>query len=336
MGIEEPGEMSTVSARITCEGQNFNMISQFERYGFLGEVHLYTFRNLFKNDVPLGSEVFDQLQKMHSAGDVHEMGLGTKTIKIHEFKVTNSGHAEILFQMTDPSIPDNVLSDRLSGGLRVASRNANEDPAVSAHMVVDLDSKFDKERKYPACVENIDYLSRSLMIQYFNQWMASKLSQKKVRKGEKEAKTYQPRIEFVAPTSQTIQEALERGGVLKGVKWVEDKVVEQTFGDKSYPVVKRTDVGMVVKNRPTGDAAKKVLSDLWDEAKGQQPKAIKVTIEDENERSKTVGIDPSKNNVLSNVFIPQAQFDRFETPMAMCEANIRTDLVSKMKKALIP
>jgi len=312
------------------------MISQFERYGFLGEIHLYTFRNLFKNEVPLGSDVFAQLQSFHSANDVHEMGMGTKSIRIHEFKIANTGHAEVLFQMTDPSIPDNVLSDRKNRKLRVASRNPTEDPAVSAHMVVDLDSKFDKDRKYPTCIENIDYLSRSLMIQYFNQWMAAKLTQQKIRKGEKEAKTHQPRIEFVASNSQTIQDALENGGVLRGVKWVEDEVDQQTFGDKSYPVVKRTDVGMVVKNRPTGDAAKKVLSDLWGKAKGQKPKAIKVTIEDENEKLKTVGIDPNKNNVLSNVFIPQARFDNFKPPMAMCEGKLRSDLVSKMKKALIP
>ena len=310
------------------------MISQFERYGFLGEVHVYTFRNLFRNQVPLGLQLFNDLHALHSAGSIHVMNRAPKSIRIQEFQITNSRYAEILFQLTDPSIPDNVLSDRKSGGLRVAKRNPTEDPAVSAHMVVDLNSKFDTARKYPACIENIDHLSRSLMIQYFNEWMAAKLSQKKTRKGEKEARVFQPRFEFVAPASQTIQDALDNGGVLRGVKWVEDEIDEQTFGDKSYPVVKRTDVGMKVKNRPTGDAAKKMLAGLWKKAKGQQPKAVKVTIEDENSRLKTVGVDPSKNNVLSSIFIPQAQFDNFSPPMAMCEANIRGDLTAKMKQAL--
>lgn len=312
------------------------MISQFERYGFLGELHVYTFRNLFKNQVPLGLQLFKDLHALHSAGHVHTMNRAPKSIRIHDFQISNSRYAEILFQLTDPSIPDNVLSDRKSGGLRVAKRNATEDPAVSAHMVVDLNPKFDKGRKYPTCIENIDYLSRSLMIEYFNQWMAAKLSQQKVRKGEKKAKTFQPRFEFVAPASQTIQDALDNGGVLHGVKWVEDEIQEQTFGDKSYPVVKRTDVGMKVKNRPTGDAAKKMLSGIWQKAKGQQPKAVKVTIEDENEKLKTIGIDPSKNNVLSSVFMPQAHFDDFRSPMAMCEGRIRGDLIAKMKQALIP
>lgn len=312
------------------------MISQFERYGFLGELRVYTFRNLFKNDVPLGSQLFTDLYKLHHAGGAHVMSKAPKTIRIHEFQISNSRYAEILFQLTDPSIPDNVLSDQKSGELRVAKRKPTEVPAVSAHMVVDLNTKFDNGRKYPTCIENIDHLSRSLMIQFFNEWMSAKLSQQRTRKGEKEAKIFQPRFEFVAPVSQTIQDALESGSVLRGVKWVEDEIEEQTFGDKSYPVVKRTDVGLKVKNRPTGDTAKKILSKLWDKAKGQQPKAVKVTIEDENERLKTVGIDPSKNNVLSNVFIPQAHFDDFKPPMAMCEENIRGDLTAKMKQALNP
>lgn len=270
------------------------MISQFERYGFLGELRVYTFRNLFRNEIPLGFQLFKNLHELHHAGAAHLMNKVPKTIRIHEFQISNFRYAEILFQLTDPSIPDNVLSDRKSGGLRVAKRSPTEDPAVSAHMVVDLDPKFDNERKYPACIENIDYLSQSLIIQFFNEWMAKELALQKIRKGEKEAKTFQPRLEFVAPVSHTIQDALDNGGILRCVKWVEDEIAEQTFGDKSYPVVKRTDVGLRVKNRPTGDTAKKILADLWDKARGHRPKAVKVTIEDENERLKTVGIDPSK------------------------------------------
>lgn len=268
------------------------MISQFERFGFLGGMRAYTYRNLFKNDVPTGLEVFTQLHGLHNGGSVHVMGSGRKSIKIHQFDISASGHAEVLFHMTDPSIPDNVLSDRKSGGLRVAGRTVTEDPAVSAHMVIDLNSSYDLSRTYPTCIENIDYLSRSLMVQYFNEWMAARLSKSKVRKGEKEARAHQPRFEFVAPGSQTIQSMLDNGGVLKGVKWVEDELVEQSFGDKAYPVVKRTDVGMTVKNRPTGAAAKKILGDIAATALGKRPKAVKVTIEDGNERTKTVGIDP--------------------------------------------
>lgn len=66
----------------------------------------------------------------------------------------------------------------------------------------------------------------------------------------------------------------------------------------------------------------------------KQKKKIKVTIVDENDRIKTVPIDPMKTNVLSNIFIHQDRFDGFVKPMAMCEAAIRKDLVSKMKASI--
>lgn len=309
------------------------MISQFERYGFLGEFKIYTYRNLFPNQVPTAKDLFAQLKNLHKT-QAHTLDRPPRKLRIEKFRITDNGYAELLFHLTDPNIPDNVLANRTNGKLRTLKRNPSEDPAISAHIVINLSSDFDQSRYYPSCIENMDYLPRSLVIQFFNEWMASTLSQQVVRKGEKEAKTFQPRFEFVAPASQTIQDSLENGGVLKGVKWVEDELVEQTFGDKAYPVVKRTNVGMTVKNRPSGAAAKQVLADLYGKITGQKPKTIKVTIQDENDREKTVSLDPARSNVLSNIFIPQAHFDNFSSPMDMCEANIRDELVKKMREAL--
>lgn len=310
------------------------VISQYERYAFLGELRVKTYRNLFRNEVPTGINVFRSLKRMHEGGKSHEMSFLLKIIKIHDFSISNSNYAEILFQMTDPGIPDNVLSDRVSGDLRIAARHSTEDPAVSAHVVVNLSNDYDNARLYPACIENIDYLPKTLIMNYFNQWIAQNLTDKKIRGGEKEARIYRPVLEFVAPASQTIQEALDRGGVLRGVKWVEDKMEQNAFGDKAYPVEERKDVALIVKNGPTGDMAKKILKGLWNRARGHQPKSIKVTIEDNNSRTKVVTLDPNLNNVLANVFIPQVYFDNFEPPLAMCEAKPRADLLSKMRRAL--
>lgn len=310
------------------------MISQIERFVFLGEVRLKTFRNLFMNDVPTAMSVFSELLKLHSGGNSHTLSLPPKELKLVEFKISNSRYAEMLFRMTDPSIPDNVLSDRQHGTLRTAARMPTEDPAVSAHVVVDLSASHDHERLYPTAIENIDFLPRSLIVNYFNEWMTNELSETRERPEKKDKKTYQPRIEFVAPHSQTIAGALESGGVLTGVKWVEDRMEQKSFGDQAYPIEQRTDVAIKVKNRPTGDAAKKILTGAWDKARGKHPKTFKVTIEDENDRSKTIGIDPTKNNVLSNLFIPQVRIDNFASPAAMCEGAIRGDIIQKMKSSL--
>lgn len=309
-------------------------ISKDERYGFVGEIKISTFRNYFREAVPKGHDVFYKLKEGFTSGNNYVLKMDARTVEIKDFSISNSRHAELLFKMTDPGIPDNVWSDRTNGKLRPALRTATEDPAVSAHVLVDLADTFDVSRAYPTCIENIDYLPRSLIIQFFNEWLAKTLAEKRIRHGELAPKIFQPRFEFIAPTTQTIQDALDKGGILRGVKWVESNLTENTFGDKAYPVEKRTDIGLIVRNRPTGDAAKGLLSSLWEGIRGKNPKTIKVLIEDENDRIKTIGIDPSKNNVLSNIFIPQKRFGEFYKPMAMCEASIRKDLIKKMKSAI--
>ena len=311
------------------------MISQHERYAFLGELRVYTYRNLFKNNVPNGLGLFQQIEKQHSSGDSHILTQPPRELKLTQFRFSNTNYAELLFRITDPSIPDNVLSDRTSGTLRTAERKATEDPAVSAHVLVNLDPKFDAAKLYPTCIENIDFLPRSLVVQFLNEWFEATLSEERDRPEKKDKKVYRPRVEFVAPHSHTIAGALDSGGVLTGVKWVEDKMVQKSFGDQAFPIEQRTDVAIKVKNRPTGDAAKKILTDAWGKARGKHPKTFKVTIEDENDRTKTIGIDPSRNNVLSNLFIPQERLDDgFSNPMSMCEPSLRSDLVSKMKAVL--
>lgn len=310
------------------------MLSSIERFGFLGLIYIHTYYNLFQNNVPTAANLFDELLRRHDKNP-YAFNQSTKTIKIREFKISNSKYAEILFQMTDPSIPDHVLSDRDSGDLRTAERKQNEDPAISAHVLIDLNSPHDQRRSYPTCIENIDYLPRSLIIRFFNEWMAGCLSEERTDTKTGKKKTFRPVVNFIAPLSQTIEQLLDNGGTLNGVQWVEEKLEDNALGDKAYPIQRRKDVRLKVMNMPTGPAAKEILRTVLPKDLTMLNRSIKVTIEDNNDRLKTIAIDPSKNNVLSNVFIPQAHFSGFNKPLKNCESNLRVDLLEKMKKALI-
>jgi len=210
----------------------------------------------------------------------------------------------------------------------------NEDPAISAHVVVDMRGKFDQARSYPMCIENIPHLPRSLIIQFFNELFTNEFTQKKPWGKKREMKPYRPRVEFVAPVSQTLDGVLSNGGVLKGVKWVEDEMINAPFADKAYPIESHRDIAVNVKNRPTGATAKRYLKSLYDTARGKQPAKMKVTIEDRNERSKTISIDLHKNNILSNFFIAQELLSGFNPTLAMCEKDIRKDMTTKMRQVL--
>jgi len=310
------------------------MVSQFDRYAYVGNIYVHTYRNLFKNDVPLGLDLFTKLKTLFDEQDRFILSRPPKNIFIKEFELTADRYAEILFHAIDPSIPDNVLANRNDGTLRKAQRKDDEDPAISAHVLIDLDEKFNQSREYPALIENVDYLSRSYIVQFMDAWMDFTLSEDRLRPGEKATQKYRPTIKFHASPSQKIQNILEAGGVLKGVKYVETQLEEQTFGDEAYPVIKRKDIGITVKNRPGGNKAVAMLKSFWESIRAENPETFKVIIEDTNHRSKTLKIDTRKNNILSNFFISQVLLNEFGTPLAMCEENIRRDVIDKMKSNL--
>lgn len=310
------------------------MLSQFERYAFVGDLKVFTYRNYFKDAVPTGLELFTALKQKFDKGETYSLTLAPRTFLLHSFSISNSGFAELLFHMIDPSIPDNVLKDRKSNALRKNKRKPNEDPAVSAHFVVNLNAKFDSVRSYPTCIENIDYLPKTMMVSFLNHWMAAKLREERTRPQEKIPKIWQPKLDFIAPASQTIQGALNSGGALTGVKWVDEKMVENAFGDDAYPVHSRKEVVLTVENKPRKNAGIEVLKSIWGKIKESHPSNLKVIIEDSHGRSKTIGTDPQKSNVLSNIFIPQEHFTGFSTPLEMCESSLRTDLVAKMKDTI--
>jgi hypothetical protein len=109
---------------------------------------------------------------LQAQGSAHVQSLDKKTLEIVEMKITKGDHAELLFRIVGPDISDNVLLDRTNGKLQTSKRMVTQDPAVSAHVLIDFSSAHDQKKRYPCAVENIDFLSGSLMNSYSNLWMA--------------------------------------------------------------------------------------------------------------------------------------------------------------------
>lgn len=309
------------------------MLSQSQRFGYVGEFRIRTSRNFFPNDVPTAADFFGGVLALFSKGKLVPHIYERKTLKISDIRI-QSGYAIILLRLTDPDIPDNDLADRTSGNLRRVARKPSEDPAVSAHVVVDIGLGGDVSRSYPTCIENVGFLSRSLIVSFFNEIAASHMKKMCPRPGRNDVKPHQPRLDFVAPLSQTIGGALDGGGVLVGVKLVKQKVVDGALGDIAFPVERRDDVFLKVKNRPTGSNAKSVLKKVWDRLRDEHPKKVMVQVEDENSKVKSIPADLARNDILSNFFIHQELFGPLTPPMAMCEPSIRSDLVAAMKRVL--
>lgn len=309
------------------------MASQFERFGYVGEVEISTYRNFFENQVPTGRQLFTDLDAVRKRTGLKKEQIGNKIIWVKEISI-GSKFCEILFYMSNPDIPDNDVLHRRSGSQRRMARLADEDPVASSHMVINIDATHDMRRAYPACIENSGYIGRSYHLAHLCYLSASHLSKQVPRPSKGDTKLFQPRVSFIASTANTIGEALQNGGILKGVSWVSERIVDGALGDAAHPVRKRERVDIKVANAPTGGSAESILKKIWNDVRARQPKKVLVEVEDDFGKVKNVAADVHVKDVLSNAFIPQQFFNGFSTPLGMCEGYIRKDLTSKMRDHL--
>lgn len=310
------------------------MMSIFERDTYVGELVLYTYYDRFPNDVPTAKSVFDQLVQLFNKKKLKAIPYHSKTVSLKEIDLSDKGYAKLLFWSIDPEIPDPDYAHQKTGARRTATRNADEDPVLSAHVLINIDSKHDRHRRYPMTIEDVDNLPRSLVIDFFNQAFADHFSEERIKKGETTKTTFRPRSKFEAPYSHTLAGVLDNGGVLKSVKWVEQGVPSTTFGDTSHPVVETKDVVMSVKNKPTGKKAANMVRSIYDATKSKSLKKITVSIEDEYSNPKTLRLDIRRNDVLSSFFLKRVTLKGFSTPLGLSEDTFRDDMLSKMKKVL--
>lgn len=310
------------------------MMNILERDTYVGELVLYTYYDRFPNEVPTAKAVFDELVKLFNKKKLKAIPYHSKTISLKEIDLSNKGYVKLLFWSIDPEIPDPDYAHKKTGVRRTASRNADEDPVLSAHVLIKIDSGHDQSRRYPMAIEDVDNLPRSLIIDFFNLAFADHFSEERVRKGDTVKTTYRPRAKFEAPYSHTLAGVLKNGGVLKSVTWVEQGVPNTTFGDTSHPAVETKNVVLSVQNKPTGNKAKNMIKSIYDAAKSKSLKKITVSIDDEYSNPKTLRLDIRRNDVLSSFFLKRITLTGFSTPLGLSEDTFRDDMLAKMKKVL--
>jgi hypothetical protein len=310
------------------------MMSILERDAYVGELVLYTYYDRFPNDVPTAKSVFDVLVQLFNKKKLKAIPYHSKTISLREIDLSDKGYAKLLFWSIDPEIPDPDYAHKKTGARRTATRNTDEDPVLSAHVLININSSHDRDRRYPMTIEDVDNLPRSLIIDFFNRAFADHFSEERIKKGETTKTTFMPRAKFEAPYSHTLAGVLNNGGVLKSVKSVERGVPSATFGDTSYPVVETKNIVLNVKNKPTGNKAARMLKSIYDARKSKSLKKITVSIDDEYGNPKTLRLDIRRNDVLSSFFLKRVTLEGFSIPLGLSEDTFRNDMLVKMKKVL--
>lgn len=310
------------------------MMSILERDTYVGELVLYTYYDRFPNDVPTAKSVFNDFVQLFNKRKLKAIPYINKTITLHDIDLSDHGYAKLLFWLTDPDLPDRDYAHHKTGVRRTATRNSDEDPVLSAHVLIRIDASLDRDRRYPMAIEKVDDLPRTLTIDFINRAFNDHFAEDRAKKGVKGKVKYMPRAKFDAPYSHTLDGVLRNGGVLKSVTSVERAVPSTTFGDPSYPVLENKDVKLSVSNKPTGQPAVDLIRSIYQSKKSKSLKKLTISIDDEYGNPKTLPLDIKRNDILSSFFLKRVTLSGFANPLGLSEDTFRKDMIDKMKKVL--
>lgn len=320
--------MSTAKA-VTIE--NHFMLRQDERYAFICETRMYTYRNSFAP--PTARETLEDLQGLLGSEETITRSYGNRRFSLVELQVQKDS-AHLLFRLSDPNIPDNILENEQDMSLRPSERRKGETPAISAHLVIDISSHHDSTSAYPTAIENVDYISISLIRVFLNDVLAAYFTTKREKTPGGKKLQYSPRIHIAGHQSKTIENVLQKGGVVKGMRFETSVTTDDGFGEGKYSVTKTSGVYLKVDGRPTGNAALDWAQKRYSEWRGHGLKKAKIVIESDSGKTKTAPLDVQRENIGANFFILQEKLDDFGTPLKSCEESIRDEMVTKMKSKM--
>lgn len=257
-----------------------------------------------------------------------------------KFKLTKS-HAIFLFQMRDPNIADQIQKDKKTRKSRSFNRKDGEAPTVSLHMVVSFTPTGKTGDCYSAFIENIPGIGRGAIIQYLIELFKQNFSgtfiptAPKDKKGKQgKAKTIKPRAyraypEILGHSSSTLKSALTGGATFEEIRLIKYKETPTQLGES--PDIESEEHSVTLKMKPdfSGKDALTRLVKTVESYKSTYDDA-KVKITPTSGRSKVTSIDIHSQNITEQFFIYQEIVTGFKPVLAVCEDEIREDLVKKM------
>ncbi len=308
-----------------------------ERYIYLLETKIYTFRSYFNSQAPTAAVLFQDVQNLYGKKKIGTYKFGKSTISLEKMRVIG-GFARMLFRVTNPDIPDNRFYSEAKGKLRDAGREGDEEPAISCHVIVNLDSKFDVFQSYPTAMENVPYLSRSNILYTLNGIFGDHFSEERLwtpKSGKPENRIFTPKIRHQAPLSETIGGLLDARGKLKDIEIIEETLQESAPFDKAFPHKERRSIKIIPEKASKPKRAKEIIVGYIKDIDFAKVKKVSVSIEDpDHGKSKVISIDPDKQNVLANAFIPQKLLKKIKPQLTACEDDFHDQLTAKMIKSL--
>ncbi len=306
--------------------------TKLSRRFYVCETHLNTAQRSFKappikellNDIILGFT--------KSEFDSHLLENGKKVYRLRDIKQIDDNHYCILVSMSNEDIPDNVNEEKDTGKLRELTRLENESPALSAHILINVNEVSEGSNLYLTLIENVSRISLSSIVGFLRKISRQTYPEKKEDPVTKKLKVYAPLISFLGYQSTTVANMLNNSGKVSSLKFSTTEILSDGTGEEAYSVEKVKTVELKIKKGLSGVRGIEWIKNGVMSNKDNY-EDFRVTIaSDDSRNSPTLNTD--LQDVTQSCFIKQIEVKDFDSDLKSCEDQIRDDVVEKMLKEL--
>ena len=240
---------------------------------------------------------------------------------------TAGGYITFLIQHGDKNAADGGIVNLDTGVMRHVRKGEGEGMGACGHFVVMTTETATGSQTFPAALETIPGISRSVVERLLNSELKRACEgQLFYRGGKGEDKPLRPIGELLGRPSDTLVQAI-KGGKLENISLVSREVVSD-LDEAQYIREAEKTLRYAVGSDALGDRAMDVVRGLFNKAKEDDVRAMRVRFR-EGGRSQTVELDLEADSIENTLFNKVSQVN-LDVPLDALTEVIRYDLVTEM------
>lgn len=270
---------------------------------------------------------------------VYKTKNNTAALHVHQVDVDEANNvATILFHYTDTNITDPAFKDMKSGEVRVEGKSTNEGIAVSAHLVINIDTiNNSRDSIHLALLEMVPGLSKTLIERALTALFNGIIERPKwIVKDKEKNKSIKCRPSFSLKNiaSESLTDGL-KSRRLNLITLVTTAPSSDDF-DEDDLTLKESQISFAVGKDLTDEAKEKLIYNLSQKAKNKGYNVLKVNYDDEYQGNKTGTFKSLDKEVIKHaigVFTKRSKINT-STMIVQCQKTLHSDLVFKCKELL--
>lgn len=308
------------------------MLNQFERWVLYQETVLEP----WPDDAPVMplAEIAGYLKALwEEGGAFYLFDKETASLRIRDLDIDEENKIlTLLINLSDQKVSDPVFEHLEQGTLRLEPKLEGEGVALSAHMLISLTSTQAGVSTYRTILEDVPGIGRT-KLQPFLRRLLKMCATAEFTDEDGKRKKFRPVTSLVGRMNSQFKDDLSNGWI-SGIELVRYTNGASEFDEEAYISENSRRLTLDVEKGIDRDTAIELVNRVKTKARNAGYADMFIRYKPSKKRQKSIMVGTAREDAADALVMRSDNF-LVEEPLSQCEANLREDVVQKMKNFLI-